>query len=79
MCDRRGRDGQVVNNLYSCHLKLSLDYVFMSPEIVLGLCSLKSHLENPAYRCVFKFKDSIRFVASAAKIPPLGLRILPQL
>ena len=56
-------------SLYLPRLKLSLDYFLR----------LKCHPENPAYSCVFEHQNAILFEASPAKIPPLGLQILPHL
>ena len=55
-------------SLTSRRLKLSLNYVL----------KLKSLPENPAYSCVFEPENIRLFEESESNIPPLGIRLLPQ-
>ena len=49
-------------------------------KIVLNyVLKLKSLPENPAYSCVFEPENTKLFEESEAKVPPLGIRILPDL
>ena len=56
-------------SLITRRLKLSLNYVL----------KLKSLPENPAYSCVFEPENTKLFEESESKVPPLGIRILPNL
>ena len=56
-------------SLTTRRLKLSLNYVL----------KLKSLPENPAYSCIFEPENTKLFEESESKVPPLGIRILPDL
>ena len=56
-------------SLYSCRLKLSLNYVI----------KLKSCVTNPAYSCVFELQNVKLYEKSQFVTPPLCLRMLLHL
>ena len=56
-------------SLAARRLKLSLNYIL----------KLKSLPENPAYSCVFEPENVKLFEKSQSKMPPFGIRILPNL